>query len=341
MPTPLDIPALQVGSRLQDSLLVLDVEARTTADGNPYTVLALGNGTGRIATEPFWIERHDMVAGIRRGHVVQVVGEIVAYRDRLQVRVVSLRPLPDGSVDPASLLPSVGAVDRYWETLDGWRREIAKPRLARVLDLFYGDDDFRRRYEQCPASLRGHHAAIGGLLKHTTEVAAIARTIARAAGADWELVLAGTLLHDIGKLESYAWRGGFEYTEAGSLVGHVVLGALMLDRRLDEEDEPPCTEAERRILLHLILAHHGRLEWGSPVPPLTLEAEILHWADNASAKTASFADALRDAANFPEGQVSTPQRQLDYRRVYRGTSDWGLAEGEKGKGKGERAGSVL
>ena len=270
MPTPLDIPSLVIGSRIQDAFLVLEVEARTTADGNPFTLLVLGNGTGRISTEPFWLERQDEIAGIRRGNVVQVVGEVATYRDRLQVRVVSLRPLPAGTVDPASLLPSVGAVDRYWETLDGWRREIAKPRLARVVNLFYGDDDFRRRYEQCPASLRGHHAAIGGLLKHTTEVAAIARTIGRATGADGELVLAGALLHDIGKLESYRWDAAFEYTEAGSLVGHVVLGALMLDRRLDEEAEPPCTETERQILLHLILAHHGRLEWGSPVPPLTL-----------------------------------------------------------------------
>jgi 3'-5' exoribonuclease len=332
---PLDIPALQVGSRLQDPLLVLDVEARTTADGNPFTMLVLGNATGRIATEPFWIERQDLVAGIRRGHVVQVVGEVVAYRDRLQVRVVSLRLLPAGTVDPTSLLPSVGPVDRYWETLDGWRREITKPRLARVVELFYGDDGFRRRYEQCPASLHGHHAAIGGLLKHTTEVAAIARTITRASGADWELVLAGALLHDIGKLESYTWDRAFEYTEAGSLVGHVVLGALMLDRRLDEEPEPPCTDTERGILLHLILSHHGRLEWGSPVLPATLEAEILHWADNASAKTTSFADVLSRADNFAEGRFSTPQRVLDYRRVYRSESDWGLAARKTGKGAGE------
>jgi 3'-5' exoribonuclease len=323
MPALLDIPALGVGSRIQDTLLVLDIDARTTADGDPYTMLVLGNSTGRILTEPFWLERQDVVAGIRRGHVVQVVGEIVTYRDRLQVRVSSLRPLPAGMVDPATLLPSVGSVARYWETLDGWRREIDKPRLSRVVSLFYEDDAFRRRYEQCPASLRGHHAAIGGLLKHTTEVAAIARTIARTCAADGELVLAGALLHDIGKLDSYVWHGVFEYTEAGSLVGHVVLGALMLDRRLAAEREPPCTETERQILLHLILAHHGRPEWGSPVVPLTLEAEVLHWADNASAKATSFADALRVAENFPEGQFSTPQRQLDFRRLYRGGSDWG------------------
>ena len=118
-------------------------------------------------------------------------------------------------------------------------------------------------------------------------------------------------------------------------MGHVVLGALMLDRRLDEEAEAPCTETERQILLHLILAHHGRLEWGSPVPPLTLEAEILHWADNASAKATSFADALARGENFPDGRVSVPQRSLDYRRVYRGASDWGLRDGEAGSGKGE------
>jgi len=332
MPSPVDLPGLSPGARVQEAFLVLDVEARTTADGNSYTVLVLGNSTGRIPTEPFWLDRQDQIAGIRRGQAVQVIGEVTTYRDRRQLKTVSVRLLPDGLADPAALLPSVGAVDRYWATLDGWRRDLRKPRLARVVSLFYEDDEFRRRYEQCPASLRGHHAAIGGLLKHTTEVAAIARTIARACGADQDLVLAGVLLHDIGKLESYAWRGLFEYTTAGSLVGHVVLGALMFDRRLRQEPERPCTEVEREILLHLILAHHGRLEWGSPVLPLTLEAEVLHWADNASAKTASLADALRDAENFPRGMVSTPQRSLDYRRLYRGVSDWGLSDGENGGG---------
>ena len=323
MPDPVDIPSLTIGGRIQDSFLVLDVETRSTADGNPYTVLVLGNGTGRISTEPFWLDRQDQIAGIRRGQIVQVIGEVATYRDRRQLKTISVRLLPDGLADPAGLLPSVGAVDRYWATLDGWRREIHKPRLASVVDLFYDDDEFRRRYEQCPASLRGHHAAIGGLLKHTTEVAAIARTIARASGADQELVLAGVLLHDIGKLDSYSWRGVFEYTAAGSLVGHVVLGALMFDRRLRQEPEPPCTDAEREILLHLILAHHGRLEWGSPVLPLTLEAEVLHWADNASAKTATLAEALRDGENFPRGVISTPQRSLDFRRLFKGGSDWG------------------
>src|SRR5262249_43680157 len=158
---------------------------------------------------PFWLDRQSVVAGVRRGHVAQVIGEIESYRDRPQLKITSLRVLPADTVDVRTLLPSVGAVDRYWEVLDGWRRQIAKPRLKRAGDLFYDDGDFRHSYEQCPASVRGHHAAIGGLLKHTTEVAAIARTIARASGADAELVLAGVLFHDIGKIESYRWDGVF------------------------------------------------------------------------------------------------------------------------------------
>jgi len=305
---------------------VLQVEHRTTGDGSPFTVLTVGNATGSIDTEPFWLDRQPIVAGIHRGHVAQVIGEVETYRDRKQLKITSLRVIPKEAVDVRALLPSVGAVDRYWEALDGWRGEIRKPRLKRVVDLFYHDPDFRRMYEQCPASVRGHHAAIGGLLQHTTEVAAIARTIARACGADTQLVLAGVLLHDIGKLESYHWDGLFDYTISGSLLGHVVLGALMLDRRLREEQPPPCTDVERDILLHLIVSHHGRLEFGSPVLPMTLEAEVIHWADNSSAKTASVAAALADPASFPEGPVSARIRGLlEGRRLFKDVSDWGAA----------------
>src|SRR3990172_3868497 len=128
MPSPVDLPGLSPGARVQEAFLVLDVEARTTADGNSYTVLVLGNSTGRIPTEPFWLDRQDQIAGIRRGQAVQVIGEVTTYRDRRQLKTVSVRLLPDGLADPAALLPSVGAVDRYWATLDGWGRDLREPR---------------------------------------------------------------------------------------------------------------------------------------------------------------------------------------------------------------------
>ena len=323
MPRLLDLSGLRLGDRVQDTLLVLDAEQKSFESG-AYTVLTFGNSTGRIASAPFWERDQAMVDGVRRGHVVQVIGEVADYRGRRQLKVSSLRPLPDGTVDVRSLLPSVGDVTRYWETLDGWRGEIKKPRLGRVIALFYDDAEFRRRYEACPASVSGHHAALGGLLKHTVEVGAIARTLARVAGADQDLVLAGVLLHDVGKVEAYRWDGLFDTTDRGHLIGHVVLGSLELERRLDAAAEPPCTPAERDLLQHLVLSHHGKPEFGSPVAPLTLEAEVLHWADNASAKTASMVDALRDAEAFGESLMSQRRFwQLDNRRAFRGRSDWG------------------
>ena len=325
MPAPPDLRHLVVGDRIQDPLLVLEIEQRETSKG-PFTTITLGNCNGQLSTAPFWAEDQPRIAGIKRGDVAQVIGEVGQYNARRQLKVSSIRVLPRGSVDWRQLLPAVPDVQPYWDTLDRWRSEISRPRLARVIGLFYDDSDFRKRYEECPASVQGHHAELGGLLKHTCEVATIGRAIGKVCRADLDLVLAGALLHDIGKLEAYSWQGVFEHTEVGSLLGHVTLGILMFDRRLGEEEESPCTERELTLLHHLIASHHGKLEFGAAVPPMTLEAEVLHYADNASAKTASMAEAIADTDNFVgDGLVSARTIwQLDRRRAYRGGSDWGV-----------------
>lgn len=323
MTAPPDLTSLAPGARVQDPFVVLEVETR--GGDHPHTVLTLGNPSGAIQTAPFWPEDAPKVAGITRRAVVQVIGEVATYREKRQLKVSSIRVLPAGTVEASRLLPSVGDVRKYWNYLDRLRAEIRGPRLRAVLDLFFEDGEFRERFQRCPASTSGHHAELGGLLRHTSEVAAIALAIARAVHADEDLVVAGVLLHDIGKLEAYRWDGAFEATELNALQGHVVLGALMMDRAVRARTPMPCTEQELAILLHLVLAHHGRLEFGAPVPPLTLEAEVLHHADNASAKTASMAEALGSASNFPEGSLLSGPGiwQVDRRRLYRGKSDWG------------------
>ncbi len=191
---------------------------------------------------------------------------------------------------------------------------------------------FRDRYGECPGSPgTGHHAAIGGLLQHTCEVLAIARQIAKVARADEELVIAGVLLHDIGKLESYRWDTGvFEVTEPGRLIGHLVLGVNMLRDAIRTAPEPPCTDEEALILEHFILSHHGQLEFGSPVRPLTLEAEILHFADDASAKTAAIGDAYASHELFPtDARISSRKVwQLDNRWLMKLAPDFGRAQRE-------------
>jgi 3'-5' exoribonuclease len=317
MPGPVFLPSLAPGDRVEDTLLVWDVDQRTRADGSPYAVLELANSTGRAATAPFWSEDLHRIDGLARGSLVSVVAEAQAWRGGTQLKVLSIRSLPPEAAALERLLPSIGDVAPWWARLDRWRGEMAAGPWRRAVDAFYGDEDFRRRYERCPASTSNHHAALGGLLRHTVEVGFIAHAITRASSAEWDLVLAGVLLHDIGKLESYRWDGVFQPTEAGALLGHVALGALMLDRRL-AETSPPLTDRETWLLQHLMLSHHGALEYGSPVVPMTLEAEVLHLADHASAVTTNFQDALAEASNFEAGgTVSKRLWQLDNRRIYR------------------------
>jgi 3'-5' exoribonuclease len=326
-PGPSDLKRLAFGERLDEPLLVLAVEQRDSPRGR-YTILVLGNGLGQLPTAPFWSADQARLRDIERGTVVRVAGEVAQYLGKRQLKVSALAPVPAATAPWHALLPSVGEPGRYWESLDRWRLEIRGPRLRRTLDLFYADPAFRRDYQACPASVAGHHAALGGLLRHTWEVAAIGRAIAGPTGADLDLVTAGALLHDIGKLEAYRWDGGFETTEAGALLGHVVLGLLMLDRRLATLPAPPCDEAERMVLHHLVASHHGRVEFGAAVPPMTLEAEVLHLADNASAKASSMAAALADPELFAGDALVTSRTiwQLDKRRVYRGRCGWGLTE---------------
>jgi 3'-5' exoribonuclease len=265
---------LAPGARVAGVFLVAAVEPRSYGDGKECVVLTLSEAGGRIDTAPFWTGRRSMLQGITAGTVVEVVGEVQMYRGRRQLEVSRIAPAA-AAVDPGALLPSAGDPAPRWAQIDRWRGAIRGPRLAAIVSLCYDEAEFRARYGQCPASTVGHHAEIGGLLRHTCEVAAIGRAVAECCGADPDLVLAGALLHDIGKLEAYRWTTGFETTDAGTLLGHVALGLLMLGRRVAAQPTPPCTGAELLLLQHLVASHHRRPEFGVTAPPMTLEAEVL------------------------------------------------------------------
>lgn len=321
----IDLAGLSVGERLEGNLLVCEVEQRGTSY-QPFVVLTLGNASGRIQSAPFWSEDLPRLDGVSRGTVVEVLGDVTTYRERRQLRVNTIRAVPEERVNWRDMLPSVGDVTPYWQAIDGWRSQIAAPRLRATLDLFYADEEFRCLYGACPASVSGHHAALGGLLRHTWEVASTARALCRVVPADADLVLAGALLHDIGKVEAYSWHRVFEHTGRGRLCGHVALGALMLEQRVRRAEPTPCNQEELDLLHHLVLSHHGKLEFGASIEPMTLEAQLLHHADDASAKADSMAHALTSPENFAGDDPVSCRGiwQLDHRRVFRGKSTWGL-----------------
>jgi 3'-5' exoribonuclease len=297
-------------------------------------VLTLGNASGDIGTAPIWSNQLEWAEGAQRGKVVQAIGQIGFYAKtgRRQIQLTSpLRVIPDELVNVEEFLPRIdGDPSRLWSWIDRVRGEIESARLRRVVDLFYGDDDFRLRLERTPGSVSGHHAKLGGLLLHVFEVTSVARQSAKAMNvaavrrASVDLVVAGALLHDVGKVEAYEIaNGGFGHTPCGLLVGHVVLGVMMLERRLASLGEPVCTPGQLLELQHMILSHHGSREFGSPVEPMTVEAEIVHWADETSAKANDMMESLDDAEAFAGGSEFSDKRVWRVgRRIWRRPHGW-------------------
>ena len=324
----LNLAQLGVGDRVQHELLVYERAEKKTNAGDPFVILTLGNASGKIVTAPVWSNQLDWVDGADSGQVVQAIGNVSLYgkngsaKRQLQL-AAPLRLIPAGEADVERFLPSVGDCTRLWNFVDRSRAEVQSATLRRVLDLFFGDDAFRLQFERTPGSTGGHHAKVGGLLLHVAEVTHIAKETARTMRANVDLVVAGALLHDIGKVESYrVGPGGFTFTPCGLLVGHVVLGVLMLERRLAAIGHPVCTEGQLLDLQHMILSHHGKLEYGSPVQPMTPEAEIVHRADEASAKAADMMEALDDPDAFPEGGEMSKRLWRLGRSVWKRSHDW-------------------
>jgi 3'-5' exoribonuclease len=320
---PLNLAQLSIGERVQHELLVVERVEKTQGNGDPFVLLTLGNASGSIGVAPIWSNQREWANGADRGRVVQAIGQVGLYQKtgRRQIHLTGpLRVLPTEQVDLHAFLPRIaGDTTRLWDWIDKRRSEISTPTLRRVVDLFYADDNFRLQLEQTPGSVNGHHAKLGGLLLHLFEVTSIARATAKTMNANVDLVVAGALLHDIGKVEAYEIDGGgFANTPCGLLLGHVVLGCLMLERRLAAVGRSACSEGQLLDLQHMILSHHGSLEFGSPVQPMTTEAEIVHWADEASAKANDMIESLEDSEAFASGREFSDKRPWRVgRRIWR------------------------
>lgn len=334
---PIHVATLSPGARVHHELRVAEREVRKTRNGDPFVVLTLGNRHGEIRTAPIWSDKMHWADGAERGAIVQAIGEVRTYADGMKVKRQlelsgPLRLVAATAVNLDDFLPRVDDdLAALWASLDKLRNEISSSKLRRVVGLFFDDDLFRLQFERAPGSTKGHHAKVGGLLRHVTEVAFIARTIANTMKSgsvnpvSLDLVTTGALLHDVGKVEAYrVSAAGFDTTPCGHLLGHVVLGALMLERRHTAAGgDAICSEPQLLELQHMILSHHGSLEFGSPVRPMTIEAEIIHWADESSAKANSVVESFGDPDNFASGgEFSERVWMMDNRRLWQKPHDW-------------------
>ncbi|MGQ9778704.1 MAG: 3'-5' exoribonuclease YhaM family protein [Bacillota bacterium] len=313
--------------------LVLEAQLRAAKNGSQFIALRLGDRTGEIAAK-VWDANEEVFGSLPAGQVIEIQNATArefggTVQLEMDGRAPSWRVLSEEEVDFAEFLPVAPSPrDDLWRRLDAAVSSVREPHLAALLRSFFDDEGFRTAFSLVPAAIKRHHVYIGGLLEHTVGVAAVCEAIAAIYPlANRDLLLAGALLHDIGKVTSYRLARSFEATDEGKLLGHLVLGVQMVEARIAKlRTEGGFPEELRLCLQHLLISHHGIMEWGSPVEPVTLEACLLHHADNLDAQATKFMNALR--GHQPGNGLWTNYDPSLGRSVYVGLS--GRAEGGEG-----------
>ncbi|MBU0514776.1 MAG: HD domain-containing protein [Proteobacteria bacterium] len=287
-----DLGALGPDVEVTGRFVVAAKNLLTTRNGNPYLALTLGDKTGTVEAR-VWDLAEAMNQALDADQVVEVTGRTSVYQGQTQIIVANARLVPADEIDPADFLPA-SSLDQeaMWRDFEGLIGRVAQPELQAILMAVFGDADFAKNFCLAPAAKRFHHAHLGGLLEHTLSVGRMCLLAAgHYAEANAGLLLTGALLHDVGKVEEFDYELKIDYSDAGRLVGHIVLGANLVEDKC--RTLPEVSDELRRMILHLILSHHGSPEFGSPVRPATLEAMLLHHLDDLDAKIDARGQFLR------------------------------------------------
>lgn len=278
---------------IDEPLMLKDLVRRTTKDGRAYILCTLGDRTGQISGV-FWDIPEQINQMARPGMVMFITGKVSRYKDSLQVGITDA--YPQDNPDLSDFMPGASRpVEEMVVELKTLIGSMGAPWQGFLTHLLLSDA-FLPQYSASPAARTMHHAAVGGLLEHSLSMARLAETAAsNYPYVNRDLLVAGTLVHDMGKVWEYTIDGEFGTSDDGHLVGHITRAAIYIETQAAEYGE---IDAENlRELLHLVVSHHGTLEWGSPIQPKTLEAILLHQLDLMDSRVQGYFDFLH---NEPE-----------------------------------------
>lgn len=262
--------------------LVKEKRSGTTRKGDPFLSLVLADRSGEVEAR-IWEGADEISPLFSEGDIVRIEGHSSSYKGKLQI-ILSNLEVSGSEVDPALFLESTpGDPSEMMQSLREILRMVKNVHLRGLIDRFLADQEFVYEFETAPAAKNFHHNYLGGLLEHTLSVCRMAIVVAEHyPRLDGELLLTAAFLHDIGKTKELSFDLNIDYTDQGRLIGHVILGVILLDKRLGELKKFPEDLAVR--LKHLILSHHGEYDFGSPKRPKFLEAFALHLIDDLDAK---------------------------------------------------------
>ena len=290
------LESLREGDRVSEIYLCKNkINAKTKA-GKTYYSMTLQDKSGTIDAK-IW----DLSSGIDHFEAMDYIhidGDVTTYQGSLQLNIRRARIAREGEYNPADFLP-VTPYDRkeMAKKLAEFVNSVQDPNYQELLAAFFlKDREFAREFVSHSAAKSVHHSFVGGLLQHTLRVTELCDFYCRQYPAlNRDLLITGALCHDIGKVKELAPFPQNDYTDGGQLIGHIVIGYQMVMERIKEI--PGFPEKKANELGHLILAHHGELEFGSPKKPALIEALALHYADNTDAKIETMTEMLSGALN--------------------------------------------
>lgn len=300
-----------------DGLLMVDAaNFKQTKNGKPFMQLVLRDRSGKIRALK-WDADRDLYRSIRVSDIVAVRGRVEEYQGNPQLILDDIRVMPRAAVPSDAFIPKGNAdTAELWETLHRAVMDVANPGLRQLLDSFLNDPELAEGLRTWPAGRTLHHAHRGGLLEHIVSIIGAAKHLARHwPQLDIDLLTAGAILHDIGKLKELSLEHSIEYTDRGQLVGHVGIAMQMLhDKRKDAPGLAPETLLE---IEHLIVSHHGKTEYGALREPMTAEAIALHFLDNMDARLAAYFALAGEEEPGPYGESWTDYHPLFGTRLYK------------------------
>ncbi len=303
------VSELEANKVATGTFLVQAKEIRQKKTGEPYLSLLLGDRTGDIDAK-MWDNVADVMNTFERDDFVRVKGLLQIYNNRPQFTIHKMLRVDESTVDLADFFPaSKRDPGEMFAELRGIVGSMGNPHLRRLLELILDDEDVARRYPKAPAAKFIHHAYLGGLLEHVLSLCALCRLAAQHyTSLDLDLLLAGAILHDIGKIYELNYDRSFGYTSEGQLLGHIVIGVRLIEEKLARlPDFPPRL---RTLVEHIVLSHHGSLEFGSPKLPMFPEALMLHYLDDLDAKMECMR-ALVDNDRQVDGHFTPYSTQLE------------------------------
>jgi 3'-5' exoribonuclease len=274
---------LEPGQTITSSFLVHTKEVREKKTGEPYLSLLLSDKTGRIDAK-MWDGVAEVLDSFDRDDFVKIKAIVQLHQNRPQLTIHKVRQMEDAEVDFTDYFPcSPRDSDEMWIELKAFVAAVRSPEIRALLEEFLNDPEIADRYRRAPAAKTIHHAYLGGLLEHVLSLCNLSRSVAQHyAHVDLDLLIAGCVLHDIGKIHELTFERGFSYTAEGQLLGHIPIAFRMIaDKLRGLPDFPPRL---RTLIEHIVLSHHGQLEFGSPRVPQFAEAMLFHYLDDLDSK---------------------------------------------------------